>query len=121
MKKLVVLMILAVTLPIKAQRLSVHQPTDSVAIGTDLNPEINRHLYKAGVNMQRSANYESLTWGFVIASAASFSMIQDKDTRDLVGYGCALAALISKACAISYKLDSGQELKIAAGSLSLSF
>lgn len=121
MKKLVVLILLAVTLPIQAQRLSVLQQADSVAIGTALNPEINQHLYKSGVNMQRSADYESLAWGFIIASAASFSMIQDKDTRDLVGYGCALAALISKACAISYKLDSGQELKIAAGYLSLSF
>ena len=114
-------MALFVCLTTSAQRLTVHGQSSVVAQEVMPDSIKNQLIFDAGQYLDKAADFEAITWGCALASGLSFGIIQDKDARNLVGCGFALAATVSKIYAITYKKKSGAKLKIAAGYVSLTF
>lgn len=121
MKRIITLLSLFICLTASAQRLTVHNQSSVVEQEVMPDSIFNKHLFEAGQYLNKAADFEAITWGCAIVSGMSFVMIQDKDTRNLVGCGFALAATVSKIYAISYKKKSGMKLMVAAGYVSLTF
>ena len=114
-------MALFVCLTTNAQRLTVHGQSSVVAQEVMPDSIKNQLIFDAGQYLDKAADFEAVTWGCALASGLSFGLIQDKDARNIVGCGFALAATVCKISAITYKKKSGAKLKIAAGYISLTF
>ena len=125
MKRTVIfVMLLAGSMIASAQRLSVHDnPKDSVTLDLTQVEQYKLHLDNAGAALQRSANYNMLSWGLAIGSALSYSNVKHDSTKAsaIVGTACAFMAVVSKVVAFNYKHTSGAELRLAAGCISVTF
>ena len=126
MKKIITFVVLALSLTASAQRLKVHgESSDSVAVSTSIqvNDDVNKHLTKAGIALQRSSICEAASWSFAFLSIMSFTNAKGDHSgyNNKTGMACAIIAGVSKVLAVSYKHRSGTELQIAAGAISLTF
>ena len=120
MKKILFLLILALSLPIHAQQYAVESKEMTSA---QLKSDISGSFNKAGTHLQKSSTFDMLSWTMLALSAYSFSNASnDKDGYGkTVGTISAVLAFGSKILAVHYKYQSGMELKLGAGSLSLTF
>ncbi len=121
MKRIITLAALLVCLTSSAQRLTVHNQSSISEQEAIPDSIFNQQLFEAGQYMNKAAGFGTISMGCAIASGMSFTMIKDKDTRNLVGCAFALAATISEIYAITYRKKSGMKLMIAAGYASLTF
>ena len=126
MKRIITFVVLALSLTASAQRLKVHgESSDSVAVSTSIqvNDDVNKHLTKAGIALQRSSICEAASWSFAFLSIMSFTNAKGDHSgyNNKTGMACAIIAGVSKVLAVSYKHRSGTELQIAAGAISLTF
>ena len=92
MKRIITLISLALSLSASAQRISVHGQSSMASQETIPDSIFNKHLYEAGQYLNKAADFEAITIGCAVVSFISFQMIQDKETRNLAGWGFALAA-----------------------------
>lgn len=109
-----------------AQRLSVHRGQefkDSLNLQAFTLTEPGIHFDKAGDYLDTSALCDAISWGLSAASVCAFVMPKevDADTYKTIGIVCAAAALTAKIFSLSFKTKAGNELRLAAGALSVTF
>ena len=125
MKKTIsILMLLAVSMTVSAQRLSVHNnPKDSVALDLTKVEQYKLHMDNAGAALRRSANYEMASLLLAVCSVAAYSNARKDDTGNskIVGATFAFLAGVSQIAAFNFKHRSGAELRLAAGCISVTF
>ena len=127
MKKIcVLLMVLVLTQIASAQRLAVHRGTeykDSLATIAATLPEYTVHFENAGKYLDTSAMCDVISWGLAAVSVGAFYSYNggDSDPYRNIGIVCAAAALAAKVFSVSYKTKAGNELRLAAGALTLTF
>ena len=119
MKGLLLMVVLAFSVSASAQRLRVHSDPDTLATA-QVTPDLKGHLYEAGVSIRRSTNYDLLSWGLAAVSVISYFNAKNDDDKRM-GAVCAVFAVAAKVVSINYRYKSGIELKLAAGSVSVSF
>lgn len=119
MKGLLFIVMLALSVSASAQRLRVHNDSDSL-VSAHVTPDLKGHLNEAGVSIRRVTNYDLLSWGLAALSVISYSNAKD-DNDKRMGAVCAVFAVAAKVVSINYKYKSGIELKLAAGSVSVTF
>lgn len=110
-----------------AQRLSVHKGPeyrDSLNVISESLPQQSIHLDKAGKHLDTAALCDVISWGFAAASVCAFVSPKDgteSGKYENIGIVCAAAALAAKVFSVSYTTKAGNELRLAAGSLSITF
>lgn len=110
-----------------AQRLSVHRGTqysDSLNTISATLPETTIHLDKAGKYLDSSGVCEIISWGLAATSVVFFYTGNQKEHSDAfnsIGVISAIAALSAKILSVSFKTKAGNELRLAAGALTLTF
>ena len=127
MKKILfILMAVLLTQFASAQRLSVHmgqQFKDSLNISAATLSDPSIHLDKAGNYLDTSSLCDVISWGLAAASVCAFVAPKetDNDTYKNIGLVCAAAAVAAKIFSVSFDTKAGNELRLAAGSLTLTF
>ena len=109
-----------------AQRIAVHKGaeySDSLNAVSATLPTPSVHLDNAGKYLDTSAMCEVLSWGLAAVSIGVISNANTEtiDKRKNIALVCAGAALAAKVFAVSYKTKAGNELRLAAGALSVTF
>ena len=81
------------------------------------------HFDNAGKYLDTSALCDVISWGLAAVSVGAFysSNGSDSDPYQNIGIVCAAAALAAKVFSVSYKTKAGNELRLAAGALTLTF
>ena len=119
MRSVLLCVLLVLCSTASAQKIRVHSNPDSLAV-TKVAPDLKDYLQESGSAMKMSANFDLLSWGLAAISITSFAHAESKKDKTL-GTVCATLAVLSKMASWGYKYKSGVQLKLAAGSISVSF
>ena len=123
-KTILLLLLLVCSVSSFAQRFTLHGSASTSNLETSLHPGL-QELYYAGDDLQKSVTFEYVGLGCGVMAAVLLSQ-NDKqnlnnDAPKIGGYIFVALAAASEIYAISLRHSAGIELKVAAGSLKLTF